>query len=237
MTPPVAAPASVACPARTLAENVAALLPVRAGVPWTVEPYSPWWTARHPGVRLVQTARHPGVRLVQGERALVLVANGHAWTTEIGWQLPAREPTRPDLTLKITRPDVVAREILRLVLPVLDDEAAAAREDVSRARLELLYEIGTAIRAQGAATYERGGLLVNTSTVTWSSSGLRYSATLHGTSPVCDVQATIHVTWCPGSFGVIASRPTITNLRMVTVIVSTPAPVAAPAPTADTGSM
>ncbi|MGY1502973.1 hypothetical protein ACW4TU_41465 [Streptomyces sp. QTS52] len=176
MTPPVTAPTRPACPARTLAEHVAALLPARAGSPWTVELYSPWWTARH-----------PGVRLVQGERALILVANGYAWTTEIGWQLPGREPTRPDFTLKTSRPDAVAREILRLVLPVLDDEAAA-REDVSRARLELLYEIGNAVRAQGAATYERGGLLVNTSTVTWSSSGLRYSATLHGFSPACDVQ-------------------------------------------------
>ncbi|MEV8344624.1 hypothetical protein [Streptomyces niveus] len=177
MTSSVTAPALVVCPARTLAEHVAALLPSRAGSPWTVEPYSPWWTARH-----------PGVRLVQGKRALVLVANGHAWTTQIGWQLPDREPYRPDFTFQSTRPDVVAREILRLVLPVLDDEAAKPSEDVSRARLELLYEIGTAMRAQGAATYERGGLLVNTSTITWSSSGLRYSATLHGSNPLCDVQ-------------------------------------------------
>ncbi|MFJ4084959.1 hypothetical protein ACIP2Z_39200 [Streptomyces iakyrus] len=177
MTASVTAPAPTVCPAHTLAEHVAALLPARAGVPWTVEPYAPWWTARH-----------PGVRLVQGTRALVLVANGHAWTTEVGWQLPDREPYRPDFTFRASRPDIVAREILRLVLPVLDDEAAAAREDVSRARLELLYEIGTAMRAQGAATYERGGLLVNTSTVTWSSSGLRYSATLHGSNPLCGVQ-------------------------------------------------
>lgn len=177
MTPPVTAPAPVACPARKLAEHVAALLPARAGVPWTVEPYSPWWTARH-----------PGVRLIQGERALVLVANSHTWNTEVGWQLPDREPFRPDFTFHSSHPDVVAREVLRLVLPVLDDEAARTREDASRARLELLYEIGTAMRAQGAATYERGGLLVNTSTVTWSSSGLRCSATLHGGNPVADVQ-------------------------------------------------
>ncbi|MFF8696325.1 hypothetical protein ACF08W_29340 [Streptomyces sp. NPDC015144] len=177
MNASVTIPAPVACPARTLAEHVAALLPARAGVPWTVETYAPWWTARH-----------AGVRLVQGTRALVLVANGHAWTTEVGWQLPDREPYRPDFTFCTTRPDLVAREILRLVLPVLDDEAARTRENVSRARLELLYEIGTAMRAQGAATYERGGLLVNTSTVTWSSSGLRYSATLHGSNPLCDVQ-------------------------------------------------
>ncbi|MFE4582641.1 hypothetical protein [Streptomyces chartreusis] len=173
----VTEPAPTACPARTLAEDVAALLPARAGAPWTVETYSPWWTAKH-----------PGVRLVQGTRALVLVANATHWTTEIGWQLPNREPYRPDFTFRTVRPALVAREILRLVLPVLDDEAAHAREDVSRARLELLYEIGAAMRAQGAATYERGGLLVNTSTVTWASRGLRYSATLHGSNRLCDVQ-------------------------------------------------
>ncbi|MGW4087035.1 hypothetical protein ACWEGS_28785 [Streptomyces sp. NPDC004822] len=179
MTAPVTAPTRPACPARTLAEHVAALLPARAGLPWTVESYAPWWTARH-----------PAARLVQGKRALVLVANGSAWTTEIGWQLPDREPYRPDLTLPTSAPHVVAREILRLVLPVVDDEAAVyvLEAATARVRLELLYEIGAAMRAQGAATSERGGLLVNTSTVTWSSAGLRYSATLHGTNPLCDVQ-------------------------------------------------
>ncbi|MFK0279480.1 hypothetical protein ACIQVL_03265 [Streptomyces sp. NPDC090499] len=175
MTSPATAPPRPACPARTLAEHVAALLPQRAGIPWTVEPYAPWWTARH-----------PAARLVHGTRALVLVAR--PWDTEIGWQLPDREPTRPDLKLATVAPAGIAREVLRLVLPVVDDEAARTREDVSRARLELLYEIGNAMRAQGAVTYERGGLLVNTSTVTWSSSGLRYSATLHGSNPACDVQ-------------------------------------------------
>ncbi|GAA2439316.1 hypothetical protein [Streptomyces glaucus] len=177
MTVPVTAPSLPASPAQTLAEHVAALLPARAGVPWTVEPYVPWWTARH-----------PAARLVQGERALVLVAR--PWETEIGWQLPGREPYRPDLTLPVLAPAKVAREVLRLVLPVVDDEAAHARQDddPARARLALLYEIGAAMRAQGAATYERGGLLRNTSTVTWSSSGLRYSATLNGTNPVADVQ-------------------------------------------------
>jgi hypothetical protein len=169
------APARPTCPAQSLAEHVAALLPARAGVPWTVEPYTAWWTVRY-----------PTARLVQGTRALVLVAR--TWETEIGWQLPDREPTRPDLRLDRTAPAAIAREVLRLVLPVVDDEAARTREDGARARLELLYEIGNAMRAQGAATYERGGLLVNTSTITWASSGLRYSATLHGTNPVADVQ-------------------------------------------------
>jgi hypothetical protein len=175
MTPPVTAPAPATCRAQTLAGHVAALLPARAGSPWTVELYAPWWTARY-----------PAARLVQGPRALVLVAR--TWETEIGWQLPDREPYRPDLRIERMAPEPVAREVLRLVLPALDDEAARTREDGSRARLELLYEIGNAMRAQGAATYERAGLLVNTSGVVWSSSGLRYSATLHGTNPVCDVQ-------------------------------------------------
>ncbi|MGX1268009.1 hypothetical protein [Streptomyces phaeoluteigriseus] len=74
------------------------------------------------------------------------------------------------------------------MLPVLDDEAARTLQDGARARLELLAEIGHAMRAQGAATYERAGLLVNTSGITWSSSGCRYSATLHGTNPVADIQ-------------------------------------------------
>ena len=56
-------------------------------------------------------------------------------------------------------------------------------------RLELLNEIGHAMRLQGAATYNRIGLLPNTSTLAWAApSGARYSATLHGTSPVADVQ-------------------------------------------------
>ncbi|MFF9901305.1 hypothetical protein [Streptomyces longispororuber] len=177
MASPVVAPAPAGRPTHALAEHVAALLPPRAGIPWSVEPYAPWWTARH-----------PGARLVHGTRALVLVANASTWNTEIGWQLPGREPYRPDFTLTTSDPAAVARDILRLVLPVLDDEAALARADVPRARLELLYEIGAAMRAQGAATYEQGGLLVNTSTVTWSSSGVRYSATLHGFNPLCDVQ-------------------------------------------------
>ncbi|MGY4936212.1 hypothetical protein ACWD7T_35075 [Streptomyces sp. 900116325] len=175
MTTSVTAPVRPACPAQTLAGRVAALLPARAGVPWTVEPYSPWWTARY-----------PAARLVQGPRALVLVAR--TWETDIAWQLPDREPYQPDVRLERLAPASIAREVLRLVLPVLDDEAARTREDGSRARLELLAEIGAAMRAQGAATYERGGLLRNTSTVTWASGGCRYSATLHGTNPVADVQ-------------------------------------------------
>lgn len=178
MTPPVSAPARPVCPAQTLAGRVAALLPQRAGTPWTVEPYTAWWSLR------------PTARLVQGDRALVLVSR--AWDTEIAWQLPDREPTRPDLKLESLSPAVIAREALRLVLPVLDDEAAGrAAKDGPRVmgRLELLNEIGHAMRLQGAATYNRIGLLADTSTLAWCApSGARYSVTLHGTNPVADVQ-------------------------------------------------
>ncbi|GBQ04373.1 hypothetical protein SSP531S_58670 [Streptomyces spongiicola] len=179
MTPTAVAPVRPVCPAQTLAERVAELLPQRAGIPWTVEPYTAWWTVRY-----------PAARLVQGGRALVLVAR--SWDTQIGWQLPDREPTRPDLHLESMSPAVIAREALRLVLPVLDDEAAGrAAKDGPRVmgRLELLNEIGHAMRLQGAATYNRIGLLVNTSTLAWAAtSGARYSVTLHGTNPVADLQ-------------------------------------------------
>lgn len=174
---PTVAHATAAAPpiAHTLAGRVAALLPDRAGSPWTVEPYRAWWTVSH-----------PAARLVQGGRALVLVAR--AWDTQIGWQLPDREPTRPDLSLNTVDPARIAREVLRLVLPVVDDETAAKVEDTERARHWLLYEIGAALRAQGVATYERAGFLVNTATVTWGSGGVRHSATLHGSNPACHVQ-------------------------------------------------
>ncbi|WP_345670830.1 hypothetical protein [Streptomyces similanensis] len=167
MTPP-----AVDCPAQTLAARVAALLPARAGTPWTVEPASAWWSTK------------PTARLAQNGRALILVA--HPWHTEIAWQLPGREPYEPDLRIDALAPDQVAREVLRLVLPVLDDETGA--RGLGPSRIELLAEIGHAMRAQGAATYERGGLLVDTVTVTWASGGVRCSASLHGRNPVCDVQ-------------------------------------------------
>ncbi|MGA5453837.1 hypothetical protein ACPCVO_45210 [Streptomyces umbrinus] len=174
MSSPTAALSPAASPSLTLAEHVAALLPPRAGTAWTAEPHRAWWSAA------------PAARIVHGARALVVVAR--AWDTEIGWQLPGRVPTRPDLRIARMAPDVIADQVLHLVLPVVDDEEARTVEDGARARRELLYEIGTAMRAQGVATYERAGLLVNTSGVAWSSSGLRYSATLHGTNPVCSVQ-------------------------------------------------
>ncbi|MCX4976500.1 MULTISPECIES: hypothetical protein [unclassified Streptomyces] len=175
MNATVTAPA--ASRAVTLAARVADLLPERAGSPWTVEPYGAWWSAK------------PAARLVQDGRALIVVA--HTWRTEIGWQLPDREPYEPDLRIERMAPEPIARDVLRLVLPVVDDEAARRAHGGPRVmgRLELLNEIGHAVRLQGLATYNRVGLLVNTSTLAWGApSGLRYSVTLHGTNPACDVQ-------------------------------------------------
>ncbi|MER7952033.1 hypothetical protein ABTY59_32045 [Streptomyces sp. NPDC096079] len=177
MTPPLTAPTRAAGTALTLAEDIATLLPARGGTVWTTEPYSAWWTAKH-----------PAARLVHGHRALVVVAR--PWDTQVGWQLPDREPYTPDVTLPHVAAGPIACEVLRQVLPVLDDQAAATVTDPARARHTLLAEISTAIRAQGAATYERAGLLVNTGTVSWGSGGARYSATLNGSNPVCDVQIT-----------------------------------------------
>ncbi|MCD9904553.1 hypothetical protein LUR56_39765 [Streptomyces sp. MT29] len=147
-----------------------------AGVPWTAEPGTAWWSVR------------PTARLVQGDRALILVA--HAWRTDVAWALPDREPYEPDLRLDRLAPQPIAREVLRLVLPVMDDEAARTREGGPRVmgRLELLNEIGSAMRTQGTATYNRVGLLLDTSTLAWGAGELRYSVTMHGTNPACHVQ-------------------------------------------------
>lgn len=180
MTSTVTTPTRPACPAQTLAGGVAALLPERTGLRWTVESYAAWWSTR------------PAARLVQGDRALILVA--YPWNTDVAWQLPDREPTRADLRLDRMAPAPIAREVLRLVLPVLDDEAAGrAGEGGPRlmGRLELLNEIGHAMRLQGVATYNRVGLLANTSTLAWGApSGARFSVTAHGTNPECHVSIT-----------------------------------------------
>ncbi|MEU1592719.1 hypothetical protein ABZ468_07630 [Streptomyces sp. NPDC005708] len=172
-------PAPAATLAVTLARQVAELLPRRAGEPWTVEPYAAWWTTK------------PAARLAQGDRALILVA--HPWRTELAWQLPDREPYEPDLRLERISAAPIAREVLRLLLPVVDDERAArpAGKGAPRSleRLRLLDEIGHAMRLQGMATYNRVGLLRDSSTLVWGTpAGLRYSVTLHGSNPVADVQ-------------------------------------------------
>ena len=150
---------------------------MRAGSPWTVSPCTSWWTSS------------PAARLDHGRRSLVLVP--HPTGVDVGWQLPDREALAPDFRITGTAPETIVGELLRLVLPVVDDELAhrARRDTPDRMlRLLLLGEIGNAMRAQGAATLERAGLLEESSTAVWSSSGLRYSATLYGANPVCDVQ-------------------------------------------------
>ncbi|MEU5748166.1 hypothetical protein ABZ804_21840 [Streptomyces sp. NPDC047726] len=176
MSTTVTAPPRSDCPSLILGKHLAALLPDRAGAAWTVTPASAWWSTK------------PAARLEQGGRALVVVAR--PWDTEIAWELPGRTPYEPDLRLMRMDPVFVAREVLRLVLPVVDDEAAGARVGGPRVvgRLELLNEIGAAMRAQGAATYNRVGLLADTSTLAWSCGELRLSVTMHGMNPACNVQ-------------------------------------------------
>ncbi|MFI6142388.1 hypothetical protein ACIBCC_29880 [Streptomyces griseus] len=165
-------------PAVTLAAQVAALLPARAGLPWAVEPGTAWWSTR------------PTARLTQGPRTLVLVA--HPWSTDVAWELPDREPYEPDVRLDRMAPQPIADAVLRQVLPVLDDEIAGmVRRPAPRTgpRLALLGEVGHAVRLQGLATHDRAGYLVNSSTLTWGTpSGLRYSVTVHGENPACHVQ-------------------------------------------------
>ncbi|MFB7403309.1 hypothetical protein ACFCZR_24350 [Streptomyces rubiginosohelvolus] len=171
-------PTTLTNPAVVLAAKVAALLPERAGTPWTVTPGTAWWSTR------------PTARLTQGVRTLVLVA--HTWRTDVAWELPDRQPYEPDVRLDRFAPQPIADAVLRLVLPVLDDEIAgrATRPAPGTApRLALLGEIGHAVRMQGLATHDRAGYLVNTSTLTWGTpSGLRYSVTVHGENPACHVQ-------------------------------------------------
>ncbi|MGX1907684.1 hypothetical protein ACWIID_02290 [Streptomyces phaeochromogenes] len=96
MVSPTATLAPAASPSLTLAEHVAALLPPRAGTAWTAEPHRAWWSTA------------PAARIVHGVRALVVVAR--AWDTEIGWQLPGRVPTRPDLRIARMAPAFIVRE-------------------------------------------------------------------------------------------------------------------------------
>lgn len=166
--------------AQLLPGRVAALLPARNGLPWTVEPFTAWWSTR------------PAARLTQGGRSLIVVPQ--AWRTDVAWQLPDREPFEPDQRLPHIAADRVAREILRLVLPVLDDEAASRVRPGGRQvirRLETLHEIGWSIRERGLATLNHVGPHANSSVLAWGTpTGLRYAVTLHGTNPACDVAIT-----------------------------------------------
>ncbi|MGC5042431.1 hypothetical protein ACLQ16_03840 [Streptomyces albidoflavus] len=165
-----------------LAHRVAEHLPHRDGNAWTVAPYAAWWTTR------------PTARLTQAGRRGALILAAHPWRTEIAWQLDDREPYEPDLTLDRMASKPVAREILRLVLPRLDDDAALAYAsrpvEAQSARLWHLDLIGSAVRAQGAATLYRAGGWPNSNVVAWSSQGVRYAVTLVGGNPACDLSVT-----------------------------------------------
>ncbi|MGW1275557.1 hypothetical protein ACWD4V_01180 [Streptomyces tsukubensis] len=165
-----------------LALLVAERLPHRAGNPWTAAPYQAWWSLR-PAARLSQAGR-PG--------ALILVP--HTWHTEIAFQLNDREPYEPDLRLDRMAPDPVAREILRLVLPLLDDAAAvtyASRAgDAERARLRHLNLIGEAVRAHGAVTRNHLGDDPNSHGLSWETAGVQYTATLVGANPAVNLSVT-----------------------------------------------
>ncbi|WP_328333453.1 hypothetical protein [Streptomyces sp. NBC_00455] len=174
-TPVKAAPA--------IAERVAERLPHRDGNTWTAAPYAAWWTTRS-AARLTQAGR-PG--------ALILAA--HPWRTEIAWQLDGREPYEPDLSLDRMAPEPVVRETLRLVLPRLDDATAAAyaqpfATEAHRMRLLHLNLIGSAVRAQGAATLNTVGAQPNSHALTWAAQGVQFAVTLVGANPACDLSVT-----------------------------------------------
>ncbi|WP_445517349.1 hypothetical protein [Streptomyces sp. NEAU-174] len=165
-----------------LAHRVAAQLPHRDGNGWTTAPYAAWWTTR-PAYRLAQTGR-PGA----------LIIAEHPWRTEIAWQLDDREPYGPDLSLDRMAPEPVAREILRLILPCLDDASALAYAhrpaEAERTRLRHLELIGSAMRAHGAAPRNLVGDQPNSHLVAWRSQGVRYVVTLVGAQPACDLSVT-----------------------------------------------
>ncbi|MGI5337732.1 hypothetical protein ACQEVS_10185 [Streptomyces sp. CA-181903] len=168
--------------APAIAHRVAERLPHRDGNAWKVTPYAAWWTTR------------PAARLTQAGRPGALILAEHPECTEIAWQLDDREPYEPDLRPDQTAPGPVAREILRLVLPRLDDAAALSYADrpaeARRARLRHLNLIGSAVRAHGAATVNRTGRYPTIDLVQWSSRGVRYAVTLFGANPACDLSVT-----------------------------------------------
>ncbi|MFD3514849.1 hypothetical protein [Streptomyces sp. NPDC058657] len=180
----VTAPLTSAGPA--LADRVAALLPPREGHGWEAAPCTVWWTTR-PTFRLTQAGR-PG--------ALILVRA--PWRTEIAWQLDNREPYAPDLTLDRLAPEPVVREILRLILPRLDDATAAAkahqRPEAARQRSQHLDVIGAAVRAHGVTAYRVDDVQPNSDAVVWGSGGVRYAAALVGSNPACNLSVTGPVT-------------------------------------------
>ncbi|MEU8540841.1 hypothetical protein AB0C52_12790 [Streptomyces sp. NPDC048717] len=162
-----------------LAHRIAECLPHRDGHAWTAAVYSAWWTTR------------PAARLTQSGRTGAVIVAVHPWRTEIAFQLDDREPYGPDLVTDRTAPQPVTREILRRVLPLLDDATAAAQgprpADAAPVRLEHLRRVGAVLRAHGVEPAEGRGMLAHSSALDWrGASGARYWATLVGSNPAVD---------------------------------------------------
>ncbi|GAA2439308.1 hypothetical protein [Streptomyces glaucus] len=128
------------------AAPLAALLPARRGVPWTVEPAP-------------QLIRAGGAmsRLVQGNRALDVVELGGR--VEVYADRDSMAPVAPDVVVTETGPDPVAELsalVLRIVLPRMDREAARAtrsahgRDQVVIDTTADLNEIGFSLIDHGA---------------------------------------------------------------------------------------
>ncbi|MEU1592720.1 hypothetical protein ABZ468_07635 [Streptomyces sp. NPDC005708] len=128
------------------AAPLAALLPARRGVQWSVGP-APY------GIRPNAATS----RITDGRRALIVVEQGGR--TEVYADRPDVFPVIPDASADTSEPDPVAAlaaRILRTVLPALDQEAAAelaytrGREKALAARAADLQEVGFALLDHGA---------------------------------------------------------------------------------------
>ncbi|NEA53528.1 hypothetical protein G3I60_05005 [Streptomyces sp. SID13666] len=158
---------------------VANLLPVRAGQAWTITPCRAPWTT------------WPAARLQQGARELIL-ACGHSGA-DVAWQVPGVDAYGPHLRLGRASIPGIAREVLRVVLPVLDDQLAARAPDdgpgAHRHRLTELNELGAELREHGAVTFHQAGIAPNSDVLSWTGHGhgIRYAVTLRGTNPAADL--------------------------------------------------
>ncbi|WP_435060229.1 hypothetical protein [Streptomyces sp. bgisy060] len=166
-----------------LAQRIVEHLPHRDGHPWTATAYSAWWTTR------------PATRLTQTGRTGALIVAAHPWRTEIAWQLDDREPYGPDLATDRITAQPLAREILRLVLPRLDDATALRQayrpDEAAPVRLAQLGRISSALRTYGAAAAEQPGPLARSDSLAWrSGSAVQYRVTLVGVNPAVDLSLT-----------------------------------------------
>ncbi|MFZ3557143.1 hypothetical protein [Streptomyces sp. BH055] len=162
-----------------IAARLAECLPVRDGHAWEAAPYRAWWTVR------------PAARLIQHGRPGALILAEHPWRTDVAWQLDEREPYTPDVVVKRMAAAPVAAEVLRLVLPQLDDATAASRYmgqvTSEQVRLRHLRLIGAAMEAQGVATAYRVGAVPYSRVLSWGTGRARYAVTLTGSNPTCDL--------------------------------------------------